>query len=173
MRSRNPAKDQVAIVGVGSTGFTRSSEGKTPLALACEASIAAIRDSGLDRGSIDGVSVPTEQAAPQPQQLAYALGLDQVTHYTRTQAVIGFSFVDAVNAVFSGSCEAILLAYPVYRLPWNSRSAARDPYRAPHGPGLVRVPETVSAAVGYTAWASRYIHEYGAKKEYFGYVAVN
>jgi acetyl-CoA acetyltransferase len=173
MTARNPIKDGVAIVGVGSTGFTRSSEGRSPLALACEASIKAIRDSGLDRAQIDGVAVPAEQAAPQPQQLAYALGLDHITHYPRTQGVIGFSFVDAVNAVFSGSCDAILLAYPVYRLPWNSRSAARDPYRAPHGPGLVRVPETVSAAVGYTAWASRYMYEYGAKKEYFGYVAIN
>src|SRR4029450_7900009 len=35
------------------------------------------------------------------------------------------------------------------------------------------IPETVAQAVGYTAWASRYIHEYGATREHFGYVAIN
>jgi acetyl-CoA acetyltransferase len=171
--ARNPLKDQVAIVGVGTTGFSRSAEGRSSLSLACEAAVMAIRDAGLTASDIDGISAPSEQAAPQPNQLAFALGLDNVTHYNRNQSVIGFALVDAVNAVFSGSCDTILLSYPVYRLPWNSRSAAGDPFRAPYGGGSVRVPESVGAAVGYTAWASRYIHEYGAKREYFGRVAIN
>ena len=31
----------------------------------------------------------------------------------------------------------------------------------------------MAAAVGYTAWASRYIHEFGVPREHFGYVAIN
>jgi acetyl-CoA acetyltransferase len=170
---RNPIKDQVAIVGVGSTGFSRSAGDRSPLSLATEASVSAIRDAGLSASDIDGISAPTEQASPTANQLAFALGLDNITHYMRTQSVFGFALVDAVNAVFAGSCDTVLISYPVYRLPWNSRSAANDPFRARFGIGAVRVPETVTAAVGYTAWASRYIHEHQAKREYFGHVAIN
>jgi acetyl-CoA acetyltransferase len=34
-------------------------------------------------------------------------------------------------------------------------------------------PDSITGAVGYTAWASRYLHEYGASRETFGLVAVN
>jgi acetyl-CoA acetyltransferase len=171
--ARNPVKDQVAIVGVGSTGFSRSAGERSPLSLAAEAATKAIRDAGLTASDIDGISAPAESASPAPNQVAFALGLDGITHYMRTQSVFGFALIDAVNAVFSGSCDTLLITYPVYRLPWNSRSAANDPFRARFGVGAVRVPETVTAAVGYTAWASRYIHEYGAKREHFGHVAIN
>jgi acetyl-CoA acetyltransferase len=170
---RNPIKDQVAIVGIGSTGFTRSAGERSPMSLATEAAVKAIRDAGLNAPDIDGISAPAEQGSPTPNQLAFALGLDGITHYMRPQAVFGFALIDAVNAVFAGSCDTALISYPVYRLPWNSRSAANDPFRARFGIGAVRVPETVTAAVGYTAWASRYIHEYQAKREYFGRVAIN
>ena len=52
--ARNPIKDQVAIVGVGSTGFTRHG-GRTPASLATEAATAAILDAGLTARDIDGV----------------------------------------------------------------------------------------------------------------------
>ena len=34
-------------------------------------------------------------------------------------------------------------------------------------------PDSISGAVGYTAWASRYLAEYHASRETFGYVAIN
>jgi acetyl-CoA acetyltransferase len=34
-------------------------------------------------------------------------------------------------------------------------------------------PENVAGTIGYTAWASRYMYEYGATKDDFGLVAVN
>ena len=171
--TRNPMKDQVAIVGIGCTGYSRSAEGRSPASLALEAATTAIRDAGLAAADIDGIVAPGEPGAPTAHQIAFALGIDGVTHYTRPQSVMGFGLIDAANAVFSGSCDTVLLSYPVYRLPWNSRSAANDPFRARFGGGMVRVPETVTAAVGYTAWASRYIHEYGATREHFGRVAIN
>ena len=52
--TRSPMKDQIAIVGVGSTGFSRRD--RSPLSLALEASTAAIRDAVeldfLDRGGV-------------------------------------------------------------------------------------------------------------------------
>ena len=52
-----------------------------------------------------------------------------------------------------------------------SRSAARDPFRRSGGFGAGFVPpppETIAGAVGYTAWASRYLHEFGVGREDFG-----
>jgi len=34
-------------------------------------------------------------------------------------------------------------------------------------------PDSISGAVGYTAWASRYLHEYQETRDLFGYIAVN
>jgi acetyl-CoA acetyltransferase len=70
----------------------------------------------------------------------------------------------------------VLVYHTAYRLPWNTGSSLKDPFRRIATPGLTeptRGPETIAGAVGYTAWASRYIHEYRTPKEYFGLVAVN
>jgi acetyl-CoA acetyltransferase len=87
-----------------------------------------------------------------------------------------FGLVDAMTAIFSGQCDTVLLYYAFTRLPWNSRSAAKDPFRRymmGGGSGAPPVPEAIDPAAAYTAWASRYIHEYGATREDFGRVALN
>jgi acetyl-CoA acetyltransferase len=52
--ARSPIQDQIAIVGIGSTGFSRATD-RSSLALALEASTAAIRDAGLEARDINGV----------------------------------------------------------------------------------------------------------------------
>ena len=59
MSLRNPLKDQVAVVGVGSTGFSRSSDA-SGLDLLTHAAVAAIRDAGFSAADIDGVVVANE-----------------------------------------------------------------------------------------------------------------
>ena len=170
---RNPIKDQIAIVGVASTGFVRTSD-RTPLANALDASTMAIRDAGLTAADINGVVCTNEPGAPGPEALATALGLENVTHFTKPTPVVMNSIVDAMNAVFSGSCDTVLVCASMLRLPWNSRSAANDPFRSHLGSQpAAGIPETIAMAPAYTAWASRYMHEYGATKEPFGRVAVN
>jgi acetyl-CoA acetyltransferase len=171
--ARNPIKDQVAIVGIGTTGFSRTSD-RTAMANALDASTQAIRDAGLTKGDINGVVCTNEPGAPGPEALATALGLENVTHFTKPTPVVMNSIVDAMNAVFSGSCDTVLVCATMLRLPWNSRSAANDPFRRHFGsqPGK-GIPETIAMAPAYTAWASRYLHEYGATKEPFGRLAVN
>jgi acetyl-CoA acetyltransferase len=176
MAMRNPIKDKIAIVGVGSTGFRRNIEGRSRDSLAVEASIAAIRDSGLRREDIDGISA----SSPAPPYMASALGLPSVTHYRSGHVPFVFAIVDAMNAVFSGSAECVLLYHSVYRAPAISASAARDPFRRGLGFGgsIPQVasrtdPESVEGAIGYAAWASRYLHEYNASREGFARVAVS
>jgi acetyl-CoA acetyltransferase len=163
-------KDRVAIVGVGSTGFARDAGGRSELSLAAEASIAAIRDAGLGPADIDGVCGTSVPAA----RMVATLGLPSVTWYDNAVAPVGVAIVNAMNAVHAGLCQAVLVYHSMFRTPFWSRSAAADPFR--RGAAVPRGrhdPETVAGPVGYAAWASRYMAEYGASKEVFGYVAVN
>lgn len=169
---RNPMKDRVAIVGVGTTGFARDMGERSSKALACEASIAAIRDAGLEADDIDGLVGPLEPCGASTHMMAASLGLSNVRHHSSPMPVAMFGLIDAVNAVFSGSCDTALLYYSYQRLPWNSRSAAKDPFRR-FSMGPIPMPESPNAANAYTTWASRYIHEFGATREDFGRVALN
>jgi acetyl-CoA acetyltransferase len=106
--------------------------------------------------------------------LASSLGIPEVTHFSSPSPVVMFSIVDAMNAIFSGSCDTVLVCSAMLRLPWASRSAASDPFRR-HIGGAVGgvIPESIRMAPAYAAWASRYIHEYGASREPFGRIAIN
>ena len=84
-----------------------------------------------------------------------------------------FSIIDAMNAIYSGSADTVLVSASMMRLPWASRSAANDPFRRRVPSSTPTMPENVSMAVGYTAWASRYLYEYGVTREGFGRIAVN
>jgi acetyl-CoA acetyltransferase len=172
MSTRNALKDHVAVVGIGSTGFSRSSD-KTALTLALEASTAAIRDAGLTAADVDGVIATGEPGGPSPALVGSSLGLDNVTHFTRPAPVAMFSFVDAVNAVYSGSCDVALVVYPFLRLPWASRQAANDPFRRHLQTGTAAAPESIANAAGYAAWASRYLYEFGASRDTFARIAIN
>ena len=107
-----------------------------------------------------------------------ALGIPEVTWFANPQIPFVNQLVAAVGAVAAASatwCSRTTRAYrmPVFtRRPLATRSAAVGSARRVRGGGGP-APETISGAVGYTAWASRYMHEYGAKREHFGYVAVN
>lgn len=149
--ARNPIKDQVAIVGIGTTGFTRTSD-RTPMANALDTSAEAIRDAGLTTADIDGVVCINEPGTPGPEALATALGLENVTHFTKPTPVVMNAVVDAMNAVFSGSCDTVLVCSTMLRLPWNSRSAANDPFRRHLGSQpATGIPETIVMAPAYTA----------------------
>ncbi|HEV8296530.1 MAG TPA: thiolase family protein [Acidimicrobiales bacterium] len=170
---RYPAKDQVAVVGVGSTGFRRDAAGRTSASLAVEASVAAIRDAGLGRDDVDALIVAAEPGAPTTHQLAGLLGIPTVLYHGRPSPVAGFAFMDAVNAVYAGSCDTVLVCFAMMRSPGSSQSSAKDPFRRHLGHGTPGYPENANMAAAYAAWASRYIHEYDARREDFGLVAIN
>lgn len=171
--ARNPAKDAVAFVGIGTTGFARTSD-RSALANALDASTQAIRDAGLTAADIDGVVCINEPGSPGPEMIATSLGLPNVTHFSKPTPVVMNAIVDAMNAIFSGSCDTVLVISTMLRLPWNSRSAANDPFRRHLGSmPSAGIPETIAMAPAYTAWASRYIHDHGVTKEPFGRIAVN
>ena len=128
-----------------------------------------LRECGLRPQDIDGIcgSVPS---APYVQSM---LGIPEVTWFANPLIPLGNHVAAAAAAVNAGLCETVLVYHGAYRLPWNTSSSLKDPFRRPAAAAAPPPPEEISGSVGYTAWASRYIHEYGVPKQHFGLVAIN
>jgi len=173
--TRNPSKDQVAFASAATTGFVRSAGEVTASSLAIDACIRAIQAAGVDRRDINGI-IGDDNAYVQS-----ALGIPAVNYHVGAGVPFGFAIANAVGAIASGQADVVLAYHSIYRNPSNSRSAASDPFRmaafrrmaAAMGGGDGFGPDSVAGAVGYTAWASRYLHEFEESRDLFGYVAVN
>ncbi len=173
--TRNPSKDQVAFASAATTGFVRSAGEVTASSLAVDACIRAIQAAGVDRRDINGI-IGADNAYVQS-----ALGIPAVNYHVGAGVPFGFAIANAVGAIASGQADVVLAYHSIYRNPSNSRSAASDPFRmaafrrmaATMGGGDGFGPDSVAGAVGYTAWASRYLHEFEESRDLFGYVAVN
>lgn len=178
---RNPAMDQVAIVGLGRSPYARDRQGCTPGSLVSEACVIAIRDAGLAAADIDGICGSMVSA----QWVQAALGIPGVAWFANPQAVIGNQITAAVAAVSSGMADTVLVYHHAYRLPWASRSAARDPMRKRATLGVADArawwgtghndtgPNSLYGAPAYAAWAGRYLHDYGYTRETLGLIAIN
>lgn len=179
--ARYPARDKVAIVGVGRAPYGRERPRCTPGSLVVEACVDAAADAGVGRLDIDGLCGSTVAA----QWVQAALGLPEVRWFANPAIVIGNQLVAAVAAVHTGMCDTALVWHHAYRLPWASRSAAQDPLRRratvgtadPRswwGTGHVEVgPNSLWGPDPYAAWAGRYLHDFGYGREVLGYVALN
>jgi acetyl-CoA acetyltransferase len=167
--SRNPMKDQVAFAGAATTGMVPHNTARSQASLAAQASIDVLRSCALSAGDVDGLCGTNPSAA----FLQSTLGIPEVTWFANPMMPFVNQVAAATSAVFSGLCEVVLAYHAPYRLPWNTGSSWRDPFRRPQAVGPPPAPETISASVGYTAWAARYMYEFGAPKEDFGLVALN
>jgi acetyl-CoA acetyltransferase len=168
--ARNPMRDRVAIAGAATTGFHPRNTERSQASYVAEACKAVMDQCGLTPRDIDGLcgSMP---AAPAVQSM---LGIPEVTWFANPLIPLGNHVAAAASAVHSGLCDVVLLYHGAYRMAWNTASALKDPFRRGLGyADRTPPPESVAGAVGYTAWASRYIHEFGTPREHLGYVAVN
>ncbi len=180
--ARNPLKDKVAIVGVGSTPYGRDLR-HTHLSLGLEAAIKAIEDAGIGRQEIDGLCGsgmdPLAMGGAGFLSLQGALGIEKTTWVKN--GWLGSSLVYAVEAVFSGLCDTALVVQTYTRDVSMSRSAASDPFRqryaeisggsgAPCGDFARR---WMHSGEPYAGWMKRYMHDYGVSEDVFGRMAVN
>ncbi len=169
--SRNPMKDQVAFAGAASTGFSAHNTERTPLSLAAEACTTVLRECGLKASDIDGICGPSTVSAGDVQN---TLGIPEITWWANPPIPFVNQVVMAASAVHAGICDTVLVYHVPYRHAFFTASALRDPFRrvlAPIAGG--GNPDTMWGPVGYTAWASRYIHEYQVPKEHFGLVSIS
>jgi acetyl-CoA acetyltransferase len=146
--------------------------GRSQASLAAEACISVLRECGLTARDVDGLCGTFPSAA----FMQATLGIPEVTWFANPFIPFGNHVAAAAAAVHSGLCEVVLAYHGAYRLPWNTLSSLKDPFRrspamafGTGGPG----PENINGALGYTAWASRYVHEHGVAREAFGRVAIN
>lgn len=179
--ARNPMKDQVAIVGVGVAPYSRENTQRSIGAMTLDACINAARDAGVSASDIDGISAQSVTA----QYLQPALGIPELTWWFNSWLPFSNQLDAAIRAVATGGCEVCLVSHSQLVGPGLSRAAAADPFRVRQGLGkpeisaflgaghVVMEPHSVFGVAGYAAWANKYLHDFGAKREYLGYVAIN
>jgi len=181
--ARNPLRDKIAVVGVGSTRYGRDLR-RTALSLGLEAALTAIEDAGIDRQEIDGLCGSGMDTLAMGGagflSLQGALGIEKTTWVKN--GWLGSSFVYAAEAVFSGLCDLAIVVQVNMREVLMSRSAASDPFRLRAaekkiGAGLFGEDDFarrwMHSGEPYAAWMGRYMHDYGATKDVFGLMAVN
>ena len=165
-------QDRAAFVAAEALDYVRGAQDRSQLAIAVDACIKAIEAAGLARQDIDGIA----GTGPDPATLQNALGIPAVTWWLDSPLKGSFApaVLHAVNAVLTGVCTNVLVYHAAYQLPWNTPAAADEPFRrAAGGAGDPPPPETMAGAVGYAAWAGRYLHEFGRTREDLGLVVRN
>jgi acetyl-CoA acetyltransferase len=181
--ARNPYRDQVAVVGVGSTPYGRDL-GRSHLSLGLEAAIRAIEDAGLSKCDIDGICgsgmTPLAQGGAGFLSLQGALGIERCTWALNSW--LGSAFVYAAQAVATGLCDTVLVVQTYLREPGMSRSASADPFRRALQKfsdvggdigGSDFAKRWVHSGEPYAAWMRRYMADFGTDKSAFAYMAMN
>jgi acetyl-CoA acetyltransferase len=164
-----PAHRRAVIAGIGHTEFSQFS-GRSPLQLAAEASLAAIRDAGLSPADIDG-NVTFAMDNNDELALIRSLGIPELRFSARTRGGGGGACATiqlAAAAVESGHADAVL----VYRA-FNERSGHRfgqpqvnpnpDPAWNVHKPYGLDTPAKI-----YALAFQRYMFEHGLTNADFG-----
>lgn len=168
--------DQVAIVGVGDTDYTRGS-GRSNVRLAVEAALGAARDAGIDSSQIDGIVPP--YAGFDAADLELNLQLHDVKYCTMAR-IGGASSVQglmsAAAMLSAGVCEYVLairarngysertgsnIGFIIAALP--SPQYRRD-FDFPQG--------FTMPAQWYAMIARRHIDEFGTTSAHLGEIAV-
>lgn len=166
---------QFAIVGIGETPVGKLPD-RTALSLRLEASVAAMRDAGIEKREIDGIITTQMRSNPQPNYsalLAERLGIAPVyvTDISLGGAAAASMIVNATATIASGLCSTVLC------VSGDSRSSARAQSRSRRR--LVGEAEDLrnwfgagAAPIQYALAARRHMHEYGTTSRQFGAVAV-
>jgi acetyl-CoA acetyltransferase len=166
---------QFAIVGIGETPVGKL-PGRTALSLRLEASVAAMRDAGIEKQEIDGIITTQMRSNPQPNYsalLAERLGImpAYVTDISLGGAAAASMIVNAAATIASGLCSTVLC------VSGDSRSSARAQSQSrqrsiSEAEDLRNLFGAGAAPIQYALAARRHMYEYGTSSRQFGAVAV-
>jgi acetyl-CoA acetyltransferase len=172
-------RDRCAIVGIGATDFSKDS-GRSPLTLAAEASLAALRDCGLSTQDVDGI-VRCDYDSVTPHALAAALGMKTLNYWGDSGPggvgpcmMLGL----AIGAIMSGQATKVLVIRSLNgrsgtRLGTGSRritgsrvggNGTYDELYLPYG--------LVAAGQVFAMLAQRHMIDFGTTREQLGAVAL-
>ncbi len=164
-------RDRCAISGIGTTDYSRNS-GRSDLALALQASLAAIRDAGLTPADIDGI-VSCDMSLVRSNDLIHSMKLENVEYWGEVgpggvapSAMVG----QAAAAVRAGLATNVLVfralngrsgrrfgqAPPSAQVELVGGAGSFDEYFAPYG---MNTPGQIFAMI-----ARRHMIEYGTKE---------
>ncbi|MCF8534487.1 MAG: hypothetical protein K9G48_15885 [Reyranella sp.] len=175
----DPIKGKVAIVGIGSSVLSRDA-GRSVGGLALDAVRAAIRDSGVPRDAIDGLSsiYSTDQPTVWPGYVAESLGLSNIVWSNCSTPPSANTVTEGILAVAAGACDYAVCYHSKFRWDTVSAAARKDPRRrAPRGafdPGMsMPLVEPFGAPNGMFAAFRRHMHDYGTRRDHLGMIVVN
>ena len=175
--TRYPIKDQIAVIGVGTTGFARTSD-KSSLGLALEASTKAITDAGLTPADIDGITWSGAFADFDVDAFHAHFG---TTHEMWTSpwgggmAWAATAPYLAAQAIGAGRARHVLNVFPV---AWATQRASMT-----GGPGEVHAAQSLKQnlevpfgwfpqPIYFASIMRRHMIEFGTRPEQFGAIAV-
>jgi acetyl-CoA acetyltransferase len=160
------------IAGIGATEFSKES-GRSELQLACEATLAALQDAGLQPSDVDGMVTFTMDASNEIE-IARSIGIGELTFFSRIHHGGGAACATVQQgalAVSAGFANVVVC----YRA-FNERSGFRFGRTTRYSPemeyGWYFPFGLVTPAAWVAMFARRYMHEYGATSEDFGRVSV-
>jgi acetyl-CoA acetyltransferase len=175
----DPICGKVAIAGIGSSVLSRNG-GRTVGALALDAVRAAIRDSGVPREAIDGLSgiYSTDLPTVWPGYVAESLGLSNIVWSNCSSPPSANTVTEGILAVAAGACDYAVCYHAKFRWDTVSAAAGKDPMRrAPRGafdPNLsMPLVEPVGVPNGMFASFRRHMHSFGTRREHLGMIVVN
>lgn len=170
----HPLRDRTAIVGLGSTDYSKNS-GVSTLTLALRAITAALEDAGLTIGDVDGVACHRVGDSVQAAIVAESLGITDLRYYvdqfgggSASHSIVG----QAALAVATGQAETVVCwrainARSGFRMGGTGRAAPDTmefQYQVPYG---YATPPQQFAMVARAA-----MHDRGITAEDLGAVAV-
>jgi acetyl-CoA acetyltransferase len=169
-------RDSTAIVGIGSTEFSKDS-GRSELQLACEAILAAARDAGLAPSEIDGIT-KFSWDNNDPVRLSRNLGMPRLRFFAEVPYGGGASVgaaIAAALAVATGQAETVVAFRAM-----NERSGRGTPRfgqasrgRGARGTAAYHAPYGLFSPAQMVALAARrHMHLYGTESAHFGEIAL-
>ena len=170
--SASPFGGRAVVCGIGATEFSKYSE-RSELQLACEATLDALDDAGLEPADVDGMVTFTGDSNNEIE-IARSVGVPELTFFSRIHHGGGAACAtvqQAAMAVSVGIADVVVC----YRA-FNERSGNRFGRADRPGPridyGWYRPYGLVTPASWVAMFAQRYMHEFGATSEDFGRVSV-
>jgi len=161
-----------AVVGIGRTAFVRSS-GRTTLAMAAEASRAALADCGLTPADVDGFTCFGTGDSASPSQVAHAIGVDDLGWSLSVSGggnIVTSTVTGAVTAVTSGQADVVVVCRVLGSNTRYGKNMGRvevggeAQFAGPHG---YLVPPQ-----WFSMFCRRHQYEYGSTSEDLGAIAV-